>query len=240
MPGQESSTTYETGPMIGMLYRGKNLDDPRLINLINWGMPADAERVRLVCRGSQFGQEFEDFTVELFGVIGAEQRGATGGVVFCSSDEEELSMHVWLRRVRLKGARTAYEEMWHKELGWQDMINYIHGDPVGSRQQIVKRLADGMMLGFLAQEKLSEERRGGYTLKQIREMTAEAVENYAREQTAGGGQPEKFKKTSLARHWRYKIIANNLYKLIRGKEEWGSVEDDYDRRCRELRNAESV
>lgn len=221
-----------------------NFNDPEVQLLYLVGMPTDMERIFILVRGEGLG--FPGYTVWFYGVIqGQEERKDAKTEMNIELPDLGIKCHIWRRLLRWKDSKAMLNEFFdpfnkaeqNKTLGWASTIFNLAGDTadISERVNLIHKLADGYHLMFLALD-LVKTSRGGFTLKQIREMTEEAAERYARDQVKEGRQPEPFKAVNFARHWRYKIVVNNLYRLIVGDEEWAAVKDAYDMWCKRLRN----
>lgn len=165
--------------------------DPQLPLLCGLGMPGKTERVLLLEPGEFIDERFKGFLVELFGVRGpvpddvplpselepSGKHWATkepereakpdglrpGGYTRCqrTDTKEIVEMHVWRHRVFLDNSPIYVESLWSALTGWVPMICGIQfADPARIASQL-KRLADGIMLGFLTEEELNKEARGG-------------------------------------------------------------------------------
>jgi hypothetical protein len=165
--------------------------DPQLPLLCGLGMPSQVERVLILEPGKFIDEKYKDFAVELFGVRApipddfpfplypemqekhwsAQQpeRGVkldglrpAGYVRFQESDTKGIiEMQVWRHRVYLDNSPIYVENLWSVSTGWIPMICGIQfANPAKTTAQL-KRLADGYMLGFLAEDELNRETRGG-------------------------------------------------------------------------------
>jgi hypothetical protein len=160
------------------------IDDWRLSMLFNWGMPQHEKRVKLRMNAKVFGVEFADYSIELFGVIPEQREITTLAHAFFTDDEgETITVEIWLRRVRWKNSKAAYEEAWNRVDGWQMHICYLQFEEIAERVTIANQLAKGMRLGLATTESLSTRpmgRKPEHNEQQFYEDGCEAARRLAR------------------------------------------------------------
>lgn len=165
--------------------------DPQLPLLCGLGMPGKIERVLIIEPGRIIDKKYDGLTVELFGVRGAipddvmsasqsgdpdihwnaqhPERGvkpdglSPGGYAACQQKDtkEIIEMHVWRHRVYLDDSPIYMENLWSATSGWVPMICGMQFVNYAKAAAHIKRLSNGILLGFLAQEELNKETRGG-------------------------------------------------------------------------------
>jgi len=148
---------FDTGKVSGLAWEG-DIDDIRLQNLFNFGMLKGMERVRFKIKGELFGEQFKEYSIEMFGIKATENEPdqTAGRGYFHREDGSVGSVHFWMRRVRWQHTKAAYEELWYQpERRWISVTNYIEYVPVERRITDLKKLVEAVNLGFTAQEAIT-------------------------------------------------------------------------------------
>lgn len=127
------------------------VSEGRLELMFDFGMPDDEDEMVIIkLAGDRYGEEFRNYTVELFGVAAEDLEpdprewlqaiGSTTPhhVVYTKEYrrpghfwiDQRAAMYVWLRRVCWQGKEILIEEIWNPRTGWVPTINKITRIPI--------------------------------------------------------------------------------------------------------------
>jgi hypothetical protein len=159
----------EVGIEIGML---ENIFVPSLIKA---GMSADLSRFRIpFYAGTIWGAAYEDFRIELFGVLSKSDDGFGGHKIeLRRRDNGNIEIgHVWQRTVFLKYTKAYIREHWLSEGGYATSIHNIASTNIVSRIPEIQKLAEGLLLG------IAQVQPGRDRLKSPYKIYQEAINHY--------------------------------------------------------------
>jgi hypothetical protein len=192
------------GKAVGIKLTGRlpgDCDDPQYQLLCEYGMPNDRMAIVATLPGSSYGSEFEEFTVELFGVEGSEPLGGKvlkhkkigsieagsynlrpmtppekslgGGYVLVEVPEKRVELQLWRCRIFLEKSSLCLEMLWHGDVkGWMEHVISRPFEPAVQYSRMAKAAK-------LRDTIMLETRRGGNKNPQeIKELWTE--ENYRR------------------------------------------------------------
>lgn len=213
-------------------------DDPRLLELIRYGMPASAERVLLKSPGINIEKHFKDFKFYYFGVriskppddvfnvplnskqiIPDNSDMSPGAFVgYHRRDGSKAYMQVWLHRVVYKQPGAYIEELWHPQNGWLTHIEGIQRTPIKDRIRDVQLLATAL----LSLSDLGRER--ALRLQHINSAIMKMVTD---QEKRGAQQPKPFRKSDFWKAYplKYKSLSS-FYQIIPDKT-WPDIETAY-------------
>ncbi|HWN98697.1 MAG TPA: hypothetical protein VNS63_05440 [Blastocatellia bacterium] len=149
------------------IYEGE-LDDPQLGLLLKLGMPHDRERMLARCPGINYGHQFADYSIELFGISLDDLvpdevfTGAIGGKpiqfwpqtlerrLLASDGGREKYFGVWLTRIRCAKTPMTLEQAWLPQRGWKTIMDLQHL-PVAAQKIGWKILTPALSIPVLEQ-----------------------------------------------------------------------------------------